>query len=61
MKYVVTNAFTDSNRNSADEHGDLRIYWEGDEYPYKRYAGALTSLRIKELVDGGYIEEVQEC
>lgn len=55
MRYVVTKAFTDANSNSADKDGDLHIYWEGDAYPCRPYAGAQTKLRLKELVDGGYI------
>lgn len=55
MRYVVAKAFTDSNSNSADKDGNLHIYWEGDAYPCRPYAGAQTKLRLKELVDGGYI------
>jgi hypothetical protein len=55
MRYVVTKAFTDANSNSADKDGNLHIYWEGDAYPCRPYAGAQTKLRLKELVDGGYI------
>lgn len=57
MAYVVTKAFTDSNLNSADETGEKHVYWEGDTYPYKSYAGATTKLRLKELLEGGYIDE----
>lgn len=57
MPYVVTKAFTDSNLNSADETGEKHIYWEGDIYPFKQYAGATTKLRLKELLEGGYIDE----
>lgn len=57
MPYVVTKAFTDSNLNSADETGEKHVYWEGDTYPYKSYAGATTKLRLKELLEGGYIDE----
>lgn len=55
MRYVVAKAFTDANSNSADKDGNLHIYWEGDAYPCRPYAGAQTKLRLKELVDGGYI------
>lgn len=57
MAYVVTEAFTDSNLNSVDENGEKHVYWEGDTYPYKSYAGATTKLRLKELLEGGYIDE----
>ena len=60
MTYLVTKAFTDGNANSADENGDKHIYWEGDTYPYKQYAGAQTKLRLAELTDGGYIKEVAD-
>lgn len=55
MTYTVIKAFTDANENSADESGEKHIYWEGDSYPYKSYAGASTKLRLAELQDGGYI------
>ncbi len=57
MAYVVTEAFTDSNLNSVDENGEKHVYWEGDTYPYKPYAGATTKLRLKELLERGYIDE----
>ena len=57
MTYVVTKAFTDSNLNSVDENGEKRVYWECDTYPYKQYAGATTKLRLKELLEWGYIDE----
>lgn len=56
--FEVIKAFTDANLNSVDETGKKHIYWEGDIYPYKQYAGAQTKLRLSELVDGGYIKEV---
>lgn len=60
MAYQVIKAFTDSNLNSVDETGEKHVYWEGDEYPYKQYAGAQTKLRLAELTTGGFIEEVSE-
>lgn len=53
--FKVIKAFTDANLNSVDETGKKHIYWEGDAYPCRPYAGAQTKLRLKELVDGGYI------
>ena len=60
MGYEVIKAFTDSNANSADETGQKHMYWEGDSYPFKQYAGATTKLRLKELTSGGYIKELTE-
>jgi len=60
MAYQVIKAFTDSNLNSVDETGEKHVYWEGDEYPYKQNAGAQTQLRLAELTNGGFIEEVSE-
>lgn len=57
MKYTTIKAFTDKNKNSADEAGKKHIYWKGDKYPYKSYAGATTNARIQELLDTGLIEE----
>lgn len=54
--YRVLKSFTDSNLNSVDETGEKHIYWQGSIYPYKKYAGAETKLRIKELTEGGYIQ-----
>lgn len=54
--FKVTKAFTDSNLNSVDENGEKHVYWEGDVYPFKKYAGAETKLRIAELKKGGYIK-----
>lgn len=59
--FEVIKAFTDANLNSVDETGKKHVYWEGDIYPYKQYAGAQTKLRLKELLDGGYIQEVKEA
>ena len=60
MTYKVIKAFTDSNLNSVDETGEKHVYWEGDEYPYKQYAGAQTKLRLAELTSGGFIEEIDK-
>lgn len=60
MSYEVIKAFTDSNENSADNAGQKHIYWEGDTYPFKQYAGATTKFRLKELTSGGYIKELTE-
>lgn len=56
--FQVVKAFTDANANSADEAGNLHVYWEGDTYPYKPYAGASTKLRLEELTADGFIKEV---
>lgn len=58
MAYKVIKAFTDSNLNSANSLGEKHIYWEGDAYPFKPYAGASTKLRLAELTSGGYIKEI---
>lgn len=58
MSYQVIKAFTDGNANSANNLGEKHVYWEGDAYPFKSYAGAMTKLRIAELTNGGYIQEV---
>lgn len=62
MSYQVTKSFTDKNTNSIDaETGAKHVYWTGDKYPTKGgYVGATTKARISELIDGGWIEEVQE-
>lgn len=60
MSYQVIKAFTDGNANSANNLGEKHVYWEGDVYPFKSYAGACTKLRIAELTNGGFIKEIDE-
>jgi hypothetical protein len=58
MEYEVIKAFTDKNKRSADSNGNKHIYWEGDTYPFKKYAGATVQSRLDELISGGFIKEV---
>lgn len=60
MKYEVIKAFTDKNACSVDEAGKKHIYWEGNEYPFKKYAGATVQARLDELINDEYIKEVEE-
>lgn len=58
MSFRVIKAFTDGNANSANSLGEKHVYWKGDVYPFKSYAGACTKLRIAELTKGGFIKEI---
>ena len=60
MSFQVIKACTDGNANSANSLGEKHVYWEGDVYPFKSYAGACTKLRIAELTNGGFIKEIDE-
>ena len=57
--YKVIKAFTDKNENSTDENGNKHIYYEGDLYPFSRYAGATVQARLDELVGNGFIELIE--
>ncbi|KRO15894.1 hypothetical protein [Lacticaseibacillus saniviri] len=58
--YKVIKDFTDKNSASADPTGQKHIYWSGDNYPFKNYLGSKTKARVEELVNGGFIEAVEE-
>lgn len=58
--FKVIKDFTDKNQASADPNGQKHIYWVGDNYPFKNYVGSKTNARVEELVNGGFIEAVEE-